>query len=180
MSGLFTSADAASSEMLQASLQQQSQQFSAQRYDAPLAELRAAVEQLQAQNEQLRNAIATMSEYVADTRVRLFGSQELGTLSAGGLVEKAQPGEQMAATPHTGDIILSSQDSAPPGWLKCDGSEKSKSDYPNLYAVLGAPSEYGEATSADKFRLPDTYDLTADNSHRNKLFARGLRYYIRI
>ena len=41
---------------------------------------------------------------------------------------------------------------APPGFLECDGSEASKSQYPNLANVLG--TRFGTA-AAGKFKLPN-------------------------
>ena len=43
--------------------------------------------------------------------------------------------------------------SAPNGWLICDGSEISQTNYADLFAVLG--NTYGTPTSIGNFKLPD-------------------------
>jgi microcystin-dependent protein len=42
---------------------------------------------------------------------------------------------------------------APNGWLICDGSEISQTNYANLFAVLG--DKYGAPSDVSKFKLPD-------------------------
>jgi microcystin-dependent protein len=42
---------------------------------------------------------------------------------------------------------------APNGWLICDGSEISRTNYSGLFAVLG--DKYGTVTDETKFKLPD-------------------------
>lgn len=49
-----------------------------------------------------------------------------------------------------GTIIMSLSSVIPDGWLLCDGSEVSSSDYPNLYSVLG--NTYGG--SGLNFKVP--------------------------
>lgn len=41
----------------------------------------------------------------------------------------------------------------PTGYLFCDGSSKNRSDYPNLYAIIG--TTYGPGTSSSTFQVPD-------------------------
>lgn len=43
--------------------------------------------------------------------------------------------------------------SAPPGWLKCDGSLASRSTYPALFAAIG--TTYGAGDGSTTFNLPD-------------------------
>lgn len=43
--------------------------------------------------------------------------------------------------------------SIPEGWLACDGSEVLKSDYPELYSVIG--DLWGTASDSNHFKLPD-------------------------
>lgn len=49
---------------------------------------------------------------------------------------------------------------APPGFLHCDGSLVSKTDYPALYVVLNSNFDDGDE-STDEFRLPDMRGRTA-------------------
>lgn len=51
-----------------------------------------------------------------------------------------------------GSIIPYGSNTAPTGFLLCDGSEVSKETYPDLYAVIG--DSFGTATDG-KFKLPD-------------------------
>lgn len=43
--------------------------------------------------------------------------------------------------------------SIPDGWLECDGSEVSKTEYPNLYAAIG--DLWGTPNSSSNFKLPN-------------------------
>jgi microcystin-dependent protein len=53
----------------------------------------------------------------------------------------------------TGAIIQFAGQTAPTGWLLCDGSEVLKSTHESLYGVIG--DLYGEASSSDNFVLPN-------------------------
>lgn len=52
-----------------------------------------------------------------------------------------------------GSIICYAGQTNPNGWLFCDGSELLKSDYPDLYAVIG--NTYGNASNSNYFVLPN-------------------------
>ena len=52
-----------------------------------------------------------------------------------------------------GTIICFAGQSVPPGWILCDGSEISKSEYPKLYSVIG--NTYGTSSNSSNFVLPD-------------------------
>lgn len=52
-----------------------------------------------------------------------------------------------------GCIIPFSGSTIPVGFLLCDGSEISKTDYADLYVVIG--NKFGTATDTTKFKLPD-------------------------
>ena len=61
----------------------------------------------------------------------------------------------------SGMIILHSHSTtwaAPKGWLECAGASVNKSDYPQLYGVIGAT--YGE--TATTFTLPTIAQLSAN------------------
>jgi microcystin-dependent protein len=55
-----------------------------------------------------------------------------------------------------GSILSYAGVSAPGGWLLCDGSEVSKTDYPRLFAVVG--TMYGTASNGSNFVLPNLAD----------------------
>ncbi len=113
---------------------------------------------------------------------RLFGLEELATQSAGGPIEQIAEGGYMPVLPRTGDIIMTHQgDFIPPGWLLCSGLEVSKSDYIELYKVIG--DVYGLPSQTGVFKLPGIPDLVPTTTSIPELAAwlgRGLRYIIRI
>lgn len=55
-----------------------------------------------------------------------------------------------------GTIISYASTTLPVGFLLCDGSEISKTDYADLYVVIG--NKFGTATDTTKFKLPDLRD----------------------
>lgn len=52
-----------------------------------------------------------------------------------------------------GEIKMWAGDTIPEGWLLCDGSEVSKTDYPNLYSAIG--DLWGTPNSSSNFKLPN-------------------------
>ena len=52
-----------------------------------------------------------------------------------------------------GEIKMWAGDAIPDGWLLCDGSEVSKTKYPNLYAAIG--DLWGVPNSSSNFKLPN-------------------------
>lgn len=52
-----------------------------------------------------------------------------------------------------GEIKMWAGDTIPNGWLLCDGSEVSKTDYPELYAAIG--NLWGTPNSSSNFKLPN-------------------------
>lgn len=52
-----------------------------------------------------------------------------------------------------GEIKMWAGDAIPYGWLLCDGSEVSKTKYPNLYAAIG--DLWGVPSSSSNFKLPN-------------------------
>lgn len=64
-----------------------------------------------------------------------------------------------------GCIIPFSGNTIPVGFLLCDGSEVSKTDYADLYAVIG--TIYGSCTDTTKFKLPDLRDRFAQGANGN-------------
>lgn len=64
--------------------------------------------------------------------------------------------EASDGTPIGAYLAWSSQEKIPAGYLICDGSEISKSEYKELYDVIG--DTYGTATDNTKFKLPKFND----------------------
>lgn len=52
-----------------------------------------------------------------------------------------------------GMIMHFVDEKAPQGWLECDGSEVSKTQYANLFKVVG--EKFGQVEDKTKFKLPD-------------------------
>ena len=53
----------------------------------------------------------------------------------------------------TGSIMMFAGSTAPQGWLVCDGSAVSRSDYAGLFAVVG--TAFGAGDGSTTFNLPD-------------------------
>lgn len=64
-----------------------------------------------------------------------------------------------------GCIIPFSGSTIPVGFLLCDGSEVSKTDYADLYAVI--TDLYGTCTDTTKFKLPDLRDKFVQGANGN-------------
>lgn len=64
-----------------------------------------------------------------------------------------------------GCIIPFSGSTIPVGFLLCDGSEVSKIDYADLYAIIA--DTYGTATDTSKFKLPDLRDRFIQGANGN-------------
>lgn len=64
-----------------------------------------------------------------------------------------------------GTIISYTSTIAPTGFLVCDGSEISKTDYADLYKVIG--DKFGTATDNTKFKLPDLRDKFVQGANGN-------------
>lgn len=64
-----------------------------------------------------------------------------------------------------GCIIPFSGSTIPIGFLLCDGSEVSKTDYADLYAVIA--DLYGTCTDTTKFKLPDLRDRFVQGANGN-------------
>lgn len=64
-----------------------------------------------------------------------------------------------------GTIISYASTALPIGFLLCDGSEISKTDYADLYIVIG--NKFGTATDTTKFKLPDLRDKFVQGANGN-------------
>ena len=56
-------------------------------------------------------------------------------------------------SPKIGEIIVYSGTTAPYGWMICDGSAVSRTDYAELFAVIG--TTYGSGDGSTTFNIPD-------------------------
>lgn len=62
-------------------------------------------------------------------------------------------GMDLVVTRLVGEIKMWAGDTVPYGWLLCDGSEVSKTEYPYLYAAIG--DLWGTPNSSSNFKLPN-------------------------
>lgn len=62
-------------------------------------------------------------------------------------------GMDLVVTSLVGEIKMWAGDAIPDGWLLCDGSEVSKTEYPCLYASIG--DLWGVPNSSSNFKLPN-------------------------
>lgn len=62
----------------------------------------------------------------------------------------------------TGMVQMYAGDTAPAGWLMCDGSAVSRTTYPALFAVIG--TKYGEGDGSTTFNLPNMRDRVPQGS----------------
>ena len=80
------------------------------------------------------------------------------------VVSKAYVDSNTSSTARSGDIILSVQDTTPPGYLKCNGGVVSIEMFSTLYAVIGDSFNEPTGSSVDTFSLP-TKVSSLPNTH---------------
>jgi len=66
----------------------------------------------------------------------------------------------------TGTIIPWTTDSAPTGYLECDGSAVSRTTYADLFTAIG--TTYGSGDGSSTFNLPDTQDKNIKSVSNNE------------
>lgn len=64
-----------------------------------------------------------------------------------------------------GSIIPFGSNDIPTGYLMCDGSEISKTDYVDLYKVIS--NSFGAPTDTTKFKLPDLRNKFVQGADNN-------------
>ena len=74
-----------------------------------------------------------------------------------GELTKIAGGTLYADTP-VGTIQAFGGTAIPTGWLLCDGTELNRTDYPDLFAVIG--TSFGTPSANTKFKLPDLREST--------------------
>jgi hypothetical protein len=140
---IFSAGTEASAQRLQESLAESEQEALASASEAQIA----AGEWLADQQNAIIAELVEKVDRLTALFDRLFGLDE-------GQSQTAGDEEPLPSLFRTGDIIMTQWPQNPPkGWLACDGTEKSKRDYENLYKTLG--HRYGQPTDGDKFRLPN-------------------------
>ncbi|MCP1293282.1 MULTISPECIES: phage tail protein [Chromobacterium] len=79
-------------------------------------------------------------------------ADKAGTLAGYGIADGATTSQLRAAAP-AGEVAYFAMPSAPPGWLRCDGSLASRNVYPALFEAIG--TRYGAGDGTTTFNLPD-------------------------
>ncbi|WP_211104323.1 phage tail protein [Chromobacterium haemolyticum] len=79
-------------------------------------------------------------------------ADKAGTLAGYGIADGATTSQLRAAAP-AGEVAYFAMPSAPPGWLKCDGSSANRNAYPALFEAIG--TRYGAGDGTTTFNLPD-------------------------
>lgn len=96
-----------------------------------------------------------------DERVKLVFHDSDGnlirTIDNVGTADSDVPTSSSQAIP-AGSIIGYGGDTAPAGWLMCDGSAKSRTTYADLFAAIG--ESYGAGDGSTTFNLPDSLGRT--------------------
>lgn len=85
-------------------------------------------------------------------------------------IDPSSPGSLKFPVPagFTGQGSLWFADTAPNGWLICDGSELLIEDYPALHAVIG--TTWGTPSTANHFLLPDLRQRVPVGKHSSGTF----------
>jgi len=69
------------------------------------------------------------------------------------MAKRFMGGEVVSNIAPAGSVTAFAGETAPDGWLLCDGSPVSRSEYPSLFAALGVI--YGNGDGSTTFNLPD-------------------------
>lgn len=99
------------------------------------------------------NAIAASSS----TKIDKISNSVTGNLpritSSGNLEDSGQNSNTIVPV---ATILMYASDTAPSGWLVCDGSEQLRSSFPNLFSTIG--TFFGQGDGSTTFNLPDLRD----------------------
>lgn len=80
----------------------------------------------------------------------------------------AKTGEFIGTDIPVGTVVSYTQNTAPSGWLLCDGSAVSRSLYSDLFNVIG--TSYGSGDGSSTFNVPDsTGDIISHETLANKV-----------
>ncbi|MCP4651716.1 MAG: tail fiber protein, partial [PVC group bacterium] len=93
------------------------------------------------------------AEYTISSIVR-WDIEELQDIQTDELSEQvSQVAETTTINTPVGTILIWSTDTAPEGWLLCDGSAINRDDYADLFAVIG--ETFGDGNNSTTFEIPD-------------------------
>lgn len=95
-------------------------------------------------------------KYIVDNFLSLSGGTITGNLAISGIVTAS------VGLPPVGSVTAFAGTTTPQGWLLCDGSAVSRTDYADLYAVIG--DTYGAGDGVDTFNLPNLVDKFVEGS----------------
>ena len=95
-------------------------------------------------------------KYIVDNFLPLTGGSITGNLDVSGTVTAG------VGLPPVGSVTAFAGTTTPQGWLLCDGSAVSRTDYADLYAVIG--DTYGSGDGTNTFNLPDLVDKFIEGS----------------
>lgn len=94
---------------------------------------------------------------VPESIVGMWLVKAYGTVvDTGTIDEKAYMDEQFAINVPTGCVQAFAGNTTPSGWLLCDGSAVSRTQYSRLFGVIG--TTYGAGDGTDTFNVPDLID----------------------
>jgi len=99
------------------------------------------------------NNISSSSTSKVD-KVSSATSGNIASLTATGNIQDS--GQSVNTLVPTATIIMYAADTAPNGWLVCDGSPILRAQFPNLFNVIG--EQFGEGDGSTTFNLPDLRD----------------------
>lgn len=95
-------------------------------------------------------------KFIVDNFLPLTGGSITGNLDVSGTVTAG------VGLPPVGSVTAFAGATTPTGWLLCDGSAVSRTDYADLYAVIG--DTYGAGDGTTTFNLPDLADKFIEGS----------------
>lgn len=95
-------------------------------------------------------------KYIVDNYLPLDGGTITGNLAISGIVTAG------VGLPPVGSVTAFAGATTPQGWLLCDGSAVSRTDYADLYAVIG--DTYGAGDGSTTFNLPNLTDKFIEGS----------------
>ena len=95
-------------------------------------------------------------KFIVDNFLPLTGGSITGNLDVSGTVTAG------VGLPPVGSVTAFAGSTTPDGWLLCDGSAVSRTDYADLYAVIG--DTYGAGDGSTTFNLPNLVDKFVEGS----------------
>lgn len=95
-------------------------------------------------------------KYIVDNFLSLSGGTITGNLAISGIVTAG------VGLPPVGSVTAFAGATTPQGWLLCDGSAVSRTDYADLYAVIG--DTYGAGDGSTTFNVPNLVDKFIEGS----------------